>query len=214
MEDYYSKGSCFAQRVEEQINTAGSLLLKLFAVFCMLVSRNGPHETTTLIQFRHGVTWPKIFSALGNNSKYLLLFKTNTAASSRCVLRWDLWEVKPTPIELKQYKGRVKKWDLWSYIDWCTQGASNRKGCRHLSVLTLSLCCNSRLGEVKHFFLLSETMPRSQFDLPCRVHSGPSSSLPGAAIPLPYSATKTEKWKLIGEDGKKAEEVNMLCIHK
>lgn len=174
MEADYSKGSCFAERVEEQINAVGRPAEA--AAFCML----RPHKTT---DWRFLVYLEIILISL-------TLSKAKTAASSRCALRWELWEVEPTLSELKQYKDRVKKWDLWCSIGWWTQAASNCKDCRHLSVMVLSLCCNSRLGEVKHFFLLPEKMPRSQFDLPCRVHSRPSSSLPGAAIPLPCSATK------------------------
>lgn len=119
-----------------------------------------------------------------------------------------------------------QRWQSWSNIetDWKVRlmalcslvyiAASNHKDCRNLSALVLRLCPISRLGKAQCFFLLSEKMPRSQLDLPYRVHSGPLSSLPGAAIPLPYSATRTEKRKLTGEDGRKAEEASMLDMYK
>lgn len=59
-----------------------------------------------------------------------------------------------------------KKWDLWRFV----AGSA------------------ALVGEVQHFSLLPEEMPRNQPDLPCRAHSRPSSSPPGAAVPLPCSA--------------------------
>lgn len=53
MEDYYSKGSCFAEWVEEQINTVDP---PAEAVCCLLYA-----QTTQ----NHGL---KIFSVFGNNS--------------------------------------------------------------------------------------------------------------------------------------------------
>lgn len=154
----------------------------------------------------------KDFRAFENNSKSLFV----TAA-----LR-----PKVAVCEGGIFGKQSQHWQSWSNTktDWTLRlmalhslvyiAASNHRDCRNLSALVLRLCSNSKLGKGQRFFLWSEKMPRSQLDLPCRVHSGPLSSLPGAAIPLPYSATRTEKWKLIGEDGRKAEEASTLYIHR
>lgn len=153
----------FAEIVKDQINT----------VCCLL------HAPAT--QNRR----LKIWSTLGNNPNNPV-FKSDTAASSRCASGWELWEEEPTLRELKHHKDGVKKWDLWCSIDWWTRAASNCKDRRYLSGLVFGLC----RGEAKRFFPLPKKMPRGQFDLPCRARSRPSSSPPGAAIPLPCSATK------------------------